>query len=728
MKQVKNIFLRTTAVLIILTALTGCAQMLREFETKSTVSSVVVRMPAKSSIERDRLIAKVVRLGPAGTRGICKMLVAPGAGNDTKARYALSGMTMYVTRPGAEIERIMYAGAVIEALATSKDDEVKAFLIRQLQLAGRDEAVAALAEFVGDKRLCEPATQALLAIRTPAAEMVLLRALASADRVNRVTIIKALGELRSKAAAKELIKYATSRLADTRRTALYAVANIGDASAIDVLAEAAQATSSYERAGATSLYLLLARRLAEAGQKQQCIKICSDLIKTRTDPRENNVRLAALNTLVSAIGEKAVEAIEDDQVREQVAKYIETKSLPKEEGFVSLFNGKDLTGWKRHEGLPGHGLAGKWMVEDGAIVGVQEPPGKGGFLSTLGKYQDFELRLETKIDWPFDSGVFLRVGTDGKSHQVTLDYRPGGQIGGIYLPWTQGFVHHCPEGVKHFRKDQWNHIKIICQGEPAQIRVWVNGVLITNFQHTAETTSGVGQEGTICLQIHPGAEGYEKSRAMFRNIFIREIRREKKVNVLTEQEKSEGFALLFNGKDLSGWTVNTTGYAVEDGRIVVLEHTGGNLYTQKEYSNFVLRFEFKLTPGANNGLGIRAPLSGDAAYVGMELQILDDTADKYKNLKPYQYHGSIYGVVAAKRGHLKPVGQWNFEEVIANGRQITVNLNGAGIVDADIDKAATPATIDGRNHPGLKRDKGHIGFLGHGDRVEFRSIRIRELK
>ncbi len=728
MKQVKSIFLKITAVLLILTTLAGCSQMLREFETKSTVTSVVARMPAKSSIERDRLIAKVVRLGPAGTREICKMLVAPGDGNDIKAWYALSGMTMYVTRPGAETERRMYSGAVIETLQTNIDDEVKAFLIRQLQLAGRNESITILAEFLGDKRLCEPATQALLAIRTPAAELVLLRALASTDRANRVTIIKALGELRCKAAAKELIKYAASRDTDTRRTALYAVANIGDASAIDVLAEAAQATSSYERAGATSLYLLLARRFAEAGQKQQCIKICSNLIKTRTDQRENNVQLAAFNTLVSVIGQDGLEAIEDDQVREQVAKYIETKSLPKEDGFVSLFNGKDLTGWKRHEGLPGHGLAGKWTVEDGAIVGVQDPPGEGGFLSTLKKFQDFELRLETKIDWPFDSGVFLRVGPDGKSHQVTLDYRPGGEIGGIYLPWTQGFVHHCPEGVKHFRKNEWNHIKIICQGEPAQIRVWLNGVLITNFQHTAEITSGVGQEGTICLQIHPGQEGYEKSRAMFRNIFIREIQREKKVNVLTEQEKAEDFALLFNGKDLSGWTGNTKGYAVEDGRIVVLEHTGGNLYTQKEYSNFVLRFEFKLTPGANNGLGIRAPLSGDAAYVGMELQILDDTADKYKNLKPYQYHGSIYGVVAAKRGHLKPVGQWNFEEVIANDRQITVNLNGVTIVDADIDKTATPATIDGRNHPGLKRDKGHIGFLGHGDRLEFRNIRIRELK
>ncbi|MHC4574134.1 MAG: 3-keto-disaccharide hydrolase [Planctomycetota bacterium] len=122
-------------------------------------------------------------------------------------------------------------------------------------------------------------------------------------------------------------------------------------------------------------------------------------------------------------------------------------------GFRSLFNGKDLTGWKRHDNLPGHGLAGKWFVEDGAIVGMQDPPGKGGFLTTLRKFRNFELLLETKIDWPFDSGLFLRVGPDGKSHQVTLDYRPGGEIGGIYCPWAQGFVHHCPDGIKYFEKD-----------------------------------------------------------------------------------------------------------------------------------------------------------------------------------------------------------------------------------------------------------------------------------
>jgi hypothetical protein len=195
------------------------------------------------------------------------------------------------------------------------------------------------------------------------------------------------------------------------------------------------------------------------------------------------------------------------------------------EGFTSLFNGKDLTGWKRHEGLPGGAVGGKWTVEDGVLVGMQDPPGEGGFLTTLRTFRDFEVVLDTKIDWPFDSGVFLRVGADGKSHQVTLDYRPDGEIGGIYCPWTHDFVHHCPEGINYFKKDLWNNIRIICEGEPARIRVWVNGTMVTDFQHTKETTSGIPEEGTLCLQVHPGGGGYEKSKVQFRNIFVREIPR-----------------------------------------------------------------------------------------------------------------------------------------------------------------------------------------------------------
>jgi hypothetical protein len=190
----------------------------------------------------------------------------------------------------------------------------------------------------------------------------------------------------------------------------------------------------------------------------------------------------------------------------------------------------------------------------------------------------------------------------------------------------------------------------------------------------------------------------------------------------------EGFTSLFDGMSLEGWQGSTNGYMAEDGILICKKDGGGNLYTNKEYGDFELRFEFKLTPGANNGLGIRTPTKGDAAYVGMELQILDDTAQQYKNLQPYQFHGSIYGVVPAKKGHQKPVGEWNSQTVIAKGKNIKVILNGETIVDADIEKASTPKTIDGKDHPGLKNEKGHIAFCGHGAHVEFRNIRIKELK
>ena len=136
---------------------------------------------------------------------------------------------------------------------------------------------------------------------------------------------------------------------------------------------------------------------------------------------------------------------------------------------------------------------------------------------------------------------------------------------------------------------------------------------------------------------------------------------------------------------------------------------------------------FKLEPGGNNGVGIRAEQGKDAAYYGMEIQVLDDTAAEYAELQPWQYHGSVYGVAAAERGHQKPLGEWNEEEIIAQGSRITVRLNGAVIVDVDLEEVGRPATIDGKEHPGLFNTSGYIGFLGHGHRVEFRDIYIKEL-
>lgn len=192
---------------------------------------------------------------------------------------------------------------------------------------------------------------------------------------------------------------------------------------------------------------------------------------------------------------------------------------------------------------------------------------------------------------------------------------------------------------------------------------------------------------------------------------------------LSPEEAKEGFVSLFNGKNLDGWQGKPNRYTVENGEMVC--KPGGKIFTVKEYANFILRFEFKLPSGGNNGIGIRTPLKGTSAYVGMEIQILDDEHKKYKHLKPYQTHGSIYGVVPAKSGFLKPAGQWNVEEIVADGSCIKITLNGTVILEADISKI--DKTLDGEKHPGLHNAKGYIGWLGHGDPVAFRNVRIKEL-
>lgn len=177
------------------------------------------------------------------------------------------------------------------------------------------------------------------------------------------------------------------------------------------------------------------------------------------------------------------------------------------------------------------------------------------------------------------------------------------------------------------------------------------------------------------------------------------------------------FVSLFDGKSMEGWVGNVEGYEAREGTLSCLpgKGNGGNIFTKKEYGNFVLRFEFKLTPGANNGLALRCPLEGKPHGKGFESQILDNTSERYKNLKETQYHGSLYKLLAAKRGFLAPVGEWNRQEVMMNGNYIRITLNDEVILaDKDISRFKRPA-------------KGHLGFLGHGSRVEFRKIEIKEL-
>ena len=269
---------------------------------------------------------------------------------------------------------------------------------------------------------------------------------------------------------------------------------------------------------------------------------------------------------------------------------------------------------------------------------------------------------------------------------------------------------------------EWNTFKIKMVGE--DVSVWLNGELVVD-NVTLENYWDRNQSIFPTEQIELQAHG---SRVWYRDIYVKEIPR-LEVYKLSDQEKKEGFNMLFDGTNLDQWTSTSAYEITKEGYIRSNPDAkyGKNLYTKKEYADFVYRFEFKLTPGANNGVGIRTHLDGDAAYNGMEIQVLDDGADVYKNLQVYQYHGSVYGIIPAKRGALKPVGEWNTEEIRIQGNKIKVTVNGIVTVDGDLKEATKNGTADHKNHPGLFNKSGHIGFLGHGTEVFFRNIRVKEL-
>ena len=412
------------------------------------------------------------------------------------------------------------------------------------------------------------------------------------------------------------------------------------------------------------------------------------------------------------------------------------KKMPYDYGFVSLFNGKDLTGWK---GLVANPIArGKmseaelaaaqqkanesmktdWIIKDGLLIFT----GHGDNLCTEKQYGDMEMYVDWKITEKGDAGIYLR-GTPQVQIWDTSRREVGAQVGsgGLYNNQKNQSK---PLLVADNKVGEWNTFHIIMKGD--KVTVYLNGILVTDnvsLENYWDRKLPLFTKEQIELQAHGTYVAY-------RNIYLRELPNVSSIKTtLTDSEKQEGFVQLFDGTNLDNWIGNKSGYLLKDGVIEVNPEAkgGGNLYTNEEYSDFIYRFEFQLTPGANNGIGIHAPLEGDAAYVGMEIQVLDSEHPMYANLKPYQYHGSVYGIVPAKRGFLKPTGEWNQEEIMIQGSKIKVTLNGTVITEADLKEATKNGTMDHNEHPGLKNTTGHIGFLGHGDVVRFKNIRIKKL-
>ena len=361
-----------------------------------------------------------------------------------------------------------------------------------------------------------------------------------------------------------------------------------------------------------------------------------------------------------------------------------------------------------------------WTVEKGELVN----DGNGPYCTTNKDYGDIEFYLEYKTVALADSGIYLR-GTP--QVQIWDTTEAGGKWDRNADKGSGGLFNNSKEApgqlpLVHADKPfgEWNSFKVTQIG--ARTSVIFNDELVVDnaiMENYWDRDLPLPATGPIHLQTHGG-------EIRWRNILVREIPIAEATELLRGDDTAQGFSPIFNGKDFSGWAGALDNYEVVDGAIACKEGKGGNIYTEEVYDNYVVRLEFKLTPGGNNGLAIHYPGEGRASTDGLtELQVLDDTADKYKELDLRQYHGSIYGMVPAHRGYLRPVGEWNYQEVTVKGRAIKVELNGSVILDADV--ADVTEFMDDKEHPGLERTSGHFGFAGHNEPVQFRNIAIKKL-
>lgn len=417
-------------------------------------------------------------------------------------------------------------------------------------------------------------------------------------------------------------------------------------------------------------------------------------------------------------------------------------------GFTALFNGRDLVGWRggdtfdyrklmampeaergkmvekwtasMHEVNPKTGKP-HWYVENGELVN----DGFGAYASTDQPLGDFEFFVDYKTVAKADSGIYLRGVPQVQIWDHTeADPQGLGRAKGSGGLWNNspGRPGKDPAVLADKPFGEWNKFRVLMVG--SRVSVWLNDKEVVDhaiLENYYDRKTPVPAMGPIRLQTHGG-------EIRWRNIYLRTIPGDEANGILARKGEDPGFKSIFNGKDFTGWDGPLDNYEIVDGAVRCKAHKGGTIYTKEQYADYVVRFEFKLPPGGNNGLAIRYPGKGDTAYDGMcELQILDEKYEEVtkSKLDPRQVHGSAYGMIAAHRGYQRPAGEWNFQEVTIQGSRIKVELNGTVILDGDVSQAKD--FMANSPHPGKDRTVGHFGFAGHSDPVSFRNIRIKKL-
>lgn len=631
------------------------------------ISELLSEIPASNGAEWEKHIAVISKLGEASLTDMISTLSGYGKKDNTQLEYVLGGLSYYVSQLSSDQLRELAVGSYIKALEHVQRSEERAFIIRQLAIIGAPEAVPHIAKYCGDEQLCGAVARAMVSIGSPEASAALLMSLDESQGTCREAIIAALGDLQYKPAVKALTSLAGSTDQNLEKIVLYSLSNIGDPSSLDVLMAAARkANYQYDVTNATASLIQYARCLMESGNQKMTLKIAKELLeREEVDPK-----IAGLNLIVALKGQKSFPWL-----------LKAAESASPEYRSVALNHAVE---WRDKKYVK------RWVRR----VNVGQIRDRAAVVAMLGQMKT-EAALPTIYELLNDDDQTIRLAS-------------------IDAAWRIAGVDAIPLLLKRMNigtDDDMTAVKaILLQMHFDTLESRVRPVLSSIPPNAKAALIDVLREKTS------------------RHNYVGNQDRTFKPFVLSDKEVAEGFRILFDGTDLDEWMGNTDGYIIKEGTILLDPERGCcNLYTKDQFSDFEFRFEFRLSPGGNNGVGIRTPPHGDAAYVGMEIQILDNGADIYKDLREYQYHGSVYGIIPAKRGFLKPVGEWNYQQIIAKGSRIKVILNGEVIVDGDVIEASKNGTLDGRPHPGIQNTTGHIAFLYHSTPIQFRDIRIKEL-
>jgi hypothetical protein len=432
-----------------------------------------------------------------------------------------------------------------------------------------------------------------------------------------------------------------------------------------------------------------------------------------------------------------------------------------EDGFVSIFDGRTLSGWHvsaktGHSGASKHQTGGRWVVENGVMLGSQDIPGNGGIVITDEQFSDYEIALEMNNDFGPDSGLFLRSTEDGRAWQAMIDYHPNGNLMGVYgegigaRPDVYNFKFQgSPDDIKEvvspvapalpvlpeswakfWRHGSWNELRARIVGNPPHIVTWINGV---KFCDWTETERRHPDQGGIALQVHGGGD-LTKQFVRYRNIRVKKLTPVPD-NTLTEAERRDGWLLLFDGKTQTGWmNSDRTAPRTPVEESALNPHRAGHymLVHTQQWENFVLACDFKITPHCNSGIFVRtgtltARPGKDIGFNGIEIAIDDTLAAGFVDT------GAVYDLSKPTRNAMRPVGEWNHAQVTCRGATIEVVLNGEKVNTVDLSKFTEPnRRPDGsqhkfdvayRDHPRL----GYIGLQDHGSACWFKNIKLKPL-